>query len=151
MHRYVLVSLLLFGPLAARGEEPKLKARVRMIQLFRIEALEERCGNPYGQIYACTHFVGERLSAGCTQGGAGWSMRPRAEYVALMYLLNRVYIKHESLHLQDVENAVDDYLMRLEEENFESLQACQDVAKATEAAFSAKMRLFAATSNGARH
>jgi len=149
--RVVLVCALILSQVPAHGEEQKLIANTRMILLVSKTALAQRCGPQNAHAYACTQFVGQRLSADCAGENALWTIRPKAEYVALMYIVDQDYIRHEKRHIGDMEKAVTEHLSALESERFSAASSCERAATSAVARFSASMQEFARESNAQRH
>jgi hypothetical protein len=135
----------------AAAQEQRLSAKSRMIRLSTPKFFRERCGANNAHVYACTQFVGQELTAGCTLQGDLWTMQTRAGYLALIYIVRQDFIAHEQMHLRDIEKSVADHLDLLETRTFRSAADCDAAAQSAAANFRAKMQEFAAASNARRH
>jgi hypothetical protein len=125
------------------------EVETRMILLSSENHVMSRCGGPFP---ACTRFVGHQLTASCamTTGGT-FTMRVTPSYTALVYLTGADYLRHESLHIKDVDRAVARHIDRLESDRFDSQPACERAATTAAESFAAALRSFAAASNAERH
>lgn len=151
MLRLVLLCAVIVSQVPARGDEPRVVAKTRMIRLATTRALASRCGDHNKHVYACAQFVGQQLTASCSAGDGAWSIRPRADYVALVYIVDQKFIYHESLHMRDMEKAVTEHLVAIESLRFASAENCEAAAASANAELPIKMREFATRSNNQRH
>ena len=143
--RWILVCALIVSQ--ARAEEQRLVPNTRMILLSNPNHFQARCGPGNENVHACTQYVGTKLSAPCAEANGVWSIRPTATYTALIYLFKPGYLRHENLHKQDIERAIDSYLQSLETRTFSSIGECEMTAQSESERFKSVMREFAQESN----
>lgn len=138
--------LVLFALIFAQPAE----LETRMIVVSNAHFVGSRCGIP-GSFPACTRFVGHQLNADCasTAGGA-FTMRVRSRFTALVYITSGEYMRHEYLHIEDMERAVARHIERLESYRFETRPACERAARAAAESFADALQAFAAASNAER-
>ena len=143
--RWILVCALIVSQV--RADEPRLEPKERLIRLSSPKHFRSRCGPGNGNVYACTQFVGPKLSAQCARGDGGWSMRSNATYTALVYIFKSEFIRHEKLHQQDIERDIDSYLRTLESRTFSTAGECEIAAGAESEKFTTVMQESARQSN----
>ena len=146
--RWILVCSLIVSQ--ARAGEPRLVPTARMIQLSSPNHFRDRCGPGNDKVYACTQFVGPKLSVQCVEVDGGWSMRASATYTALIYLFKSDFVRHERLHQWDMQRAVESYLRSLEARTFATAGECEELAQNIPQGFASVMRQFAKQSNRER-
>ena len=143
--RWILVCALIVSQ--ARAEEPRLEPKTRLIRLSSPNHFRARCGPGNDKVYACTQFVGPKLSAQCGKGDGGWSINSSATYTALVYVFKPDFVYHERLHQRDIEQAVGSYLRTLEARVFSTADHCKATARTESEKFTSLMQEAAVQSN----
>jgi hypothetical protein len=119
------------------------------------QLLRSRCGASHA-VAACTDFDNERLVCDCRQDGPQWRLTASASFEPAIYLAdfngeNRgmPVRAHELMHIADVADRVQRYLVALESTSYDSEGECRRFADAvTEPrAFGSLMRRFRYQSN----
>jgi hypothetical protein len=102
-------------------------------------------------IYGCTRFGGRVVECDCEVAVTGWQLRARATFIPVTYLSDRDLLRHEKLHILDVEQDARRYLDELTSTTHPTLEACRKAGADAAAAFPATMDAFQLRSNTRRH
>jgi len=140
--RTVLICVLILSHVSLRAEEPKVVVSTRLIH--------SHCGISNTHTNACTHFVAEQLSAECVARAGLWAMIARARYVTSIYVVDRTLLRHEYVHIQDMERDVSGYISTLEEQMYPSPEECGKAAMSSRLGLRSRMAQFALASQARR-
>lgn len=108
------------------------------------------CGSDHW-IYACTKFLGEKLSTACELRSGTWRMHTTAQFIPYMYLWNISSLSHEKLHIEDIRTSVTQYLEELDERSYATVIDCEQAAASDTLTFSQHMDDWKRASNAKRH
>ena len=102
---------------------------------------------------ACTEFRGEVLRCRCERNGAQWKITARAQLIPYVYLSapHRSVQAHEKLHLEDLRERIESYLMDVTRATHADRETCESVAHFESATFTLRMDLFRRLSNRKLH
>jgi hypothetical protein len=112
--------------------------------------LVKLCGSE-SWIYACTKFLGEKLSSTCVAGKSGWHTRTSAQFIPYMYLWQVSSLAHEKLHIDDIRASLAQYLHDLDARTYASEADCEQAAESETLTFSHHMDEWKKASNAKRH
>lgn len=152
MGRHLLAALL-FVSLAdiVQAGDPADVVSVRqpLTRLVRRADIERSCG--VRGVAACTGFVGQRIACECEGAGDGWRIRARAQFIPVMILADATWVSHELEHIEDVREALEAHVERLQQRRFESWHECRIEAESHSTDFVSLMDRFKLESNARRH
>lgn len=149
MLRVLLVSTIVLHAAAAAGQErhtQRVQALTRVVLLATEPARSEWCGRPT-HIRACTQFAGVELTATTVEDRGRWRVRARGKFIALIALLDTSRYRHELMHIHDIEQSIDAYLLGLEDDSFATRAAAEEARVEAVRRFESKVRGFAEESN----
>jgi hypothetical protein len=104
-----------------------------------------------GNYDACTRFVAYRVEGGCVREDDTWRIDAAATFRPYIFLWNLRSLSHEQEHIEDVRRDVIALVVGLESHRFAGEEACRSRLLSEQRDFGAKMRMFAESSNLARH
>ncbi len=107
-------------------QQPKVTVVERAPSVVPQSFFREWCGK--GDFDACTKFVGYRVDLGCASNGDSWTILGSAEFTPIVLLLNPVRLKHEQLHINDVKESMERYLVDLQRQPYDTFGECEEAA-----------------------
>ena len=154
LHILLVFSMALSALPDGTTDETDSSERVKVatpivIRVATRDILIERCGN---DPKACTHFIGYRFESTCSGDDGSVRARATAHFRPLIFLFETPgrLLDHELLHVTDVRNALDAYIVELEKRRFTSLEPCEAMIHAENESFRNHLRQFAHVSNERR-
>jgi len=94
--------------------------------------LAKTCRSSY-EVKGCTDFPAEHLACECDLHAGLWTINARADVQAVIHVskdyASQPILRHERLHLTDLEDALREHLGRIASNTYESETACRTYAR----------------------
>lgn len=145
----MLRSLALVVLLGTRSYAGEVIARPNITIVPNGDQLRHIC-NSADHLYGCTAFRA-RVETACELTGSRVRMHMAIEMTPLVYLWNTSYLHHESLHIDDIRQAVTAYIGEVESRTYATQNECVRDAHRETAEFRNTLDHFLEDSNAKRH
>ena len=143
-----MVLALLFGIVLAMNRIEIRDPQQRLV--LNTAELQRLCASG-DHIFACTFFPTERLECHCHEHQSQWYELFTATLEPVMILSRPANASHEWLHLHDLRNRLETYLIEAEGQGYASAHDCEAAARARTASFHQVMSGFRRESNERYH
>jgi hypothetical protein len=145
MHRSLLFAAIVLHAASAYASE-RVQYSARIVRLRTEEERSEWCGK-HKHIEACTRFAALQVTARSVGQDGAWRIDAKAQFIAMIGLQDMSRYGHEMNHVNDVQSALDSYLLDLQKVSFPTLESCEQARTDVVAEFEGRVRAFVEASN----
>lgn len=147
------VMLLVGEDRAALQQTETFHIAIHVIRFDNLSAMRSACNQGLDDIHGCTHFVGEALTASCSEDRGVWSLAVRGHALALVRVpaLGLDVVHHELEHVRDIRESADGIIARATAASHGSRERCEAAAASLRARFRGELQEAARASNARRN